>query len=106
MDYCRRGFEGGKPFSLEEDLELVASLQHAGRLSWEAIELLARTSSSSAAKDGERMQRYYRDASVYRSHLSSQYEMLAQRLGLIHLGLDPGMSTSDRGAAPKGDGKA
>lgn len=104
MDYCRRGFEGGKPFSLEEDLELVASLQHAGRLSWEAIELLARTSSSSAAKDGERMQRYYRDASVYRSHLSSQYEMLAQRLGLIHLGLDPGMSTSDRGAAPKTDG--
>jgi hypothetical protein len=29
--------------------------------------------------------------------------MLAQRLGLIHLGLDPGMSTSDRGAAPKSD---
>ncbi len=58
MDYCRRGFEGGKAFSLEEDLELVASLQHAGRLSWEAIELLVRTSSSSAAKDGERMQRY------------------------------------------------
>jgi hypothetical protein len=52
------------------------------------------------------MQRYYRDASVYRSHLSSQYEMLAQRLGLVHLGLDPGMSTSNRGAELKADGKA
>ena len=101
MEYCRRGFEGGKPFSLEEDLELVASLQHGGRLAWEAIELLARTSGSSAAKDGERMQRYYRDASIYRSHLSSQYEMLAQRLGMMHLGLDPVMSTTDRGAVPK-----
>jgi 3-hydroxy-9,10-secoandrosta-1,3,5(10)-triene-9,17-dione monooxygenase len=100
LEICRRGFEGGKPFSLEEDLELVASLQHAGRLSWEAIELLVRTAGSSAAKDGERMQRYYRDASIYRSHLSSQYDMLAQRLGMMHLGLDPVMSTTDRGAAP------
>jgi len=100
IDYCRRGFEGGKPFSLEEDLELVASLQHGGRLAWEAIELLARTASSSAAKDGERMQRYYRDASIYRGHLSSQYDMLAQRLGMIHLGLDPVMSTTNRAGAP------
>jgi hypothetical protein len=26
--------------------------------------------------------------------------MLAQRLGMMHLGLDPVMSTTDRGAAP------
>jgi 3-hydroxy-9,10-secoandrosta-1,3,5(10)-triene-9,17-dione monooxygenase len=96
MDYCRRGFQGGKPFSLEEDLQLVASLQHAGRLSWEAIELMFRTSGSSAAKDGERMQRYYRDASIYRGHLSSQFERTAHYLGLVHLGLDPGVSTEAR----------
>jgi len=105
MEYCRRGVEGGKPFTMEEDLELFASLEHGGRLAWEAVEMLARTSSSSAAKDGERMQRYYRDASVYRSHLSAQYEMLAQRLALVHLGLDHGMSTTARGATPKGDGE-
>jgi hypothetical protein len=29
--------------------------------------------------------------------------MLAQRLGLIHLGLDPGMSTSNRGAEVKAE---
>jgi len=103
MEYCRRGAEGGNPFSMEEDLELFASLEHGGRLAWEAVERLVRTSSSSAAKDGERMQRYYRDASIYRSHLSAQYEMLAERLALAHLGLDHAMSTTARGATTKSD---
>lgn len=106
MEYCRRGLEGGQPFTLEEDLELVASLEHGGRLVWEAVEMLFRTATSSAAKDGERMQRYYRDASIYRGHLSAQYEMVAQRLALVHLGLEHGVSTEDRGApAPTRDPK-
>jgi 3-hydroxy-9,10-secoandrosta-1,3,5(10)-triene-9,17-dione monooxygenase len=106
MEYCRRGFEGGKPFTMEEDLRLVTSLQHAGRLAWEAIEMMFRTSGSSAAKDGERMQRYYRDASIYRGHLSSQFERTAHYLGLTYLGLDPGVSTEARsGAPPPGDPK-
>jgi 3-hydroxy-9,10-secoandrosta-1,3,5(10)-triene-9,17-dione monooxygenase len=100
MEYCRRGFEGGAPFTMEEDLELFASLEHGGRLAWEAIEMLFRTSSSSGAKDGERMQRYYRDASIYRGHLSAQYDMAAQRLALVHLGLSHGISTEARGATP------
>jgi 3-hydroxy-9,10-secoandrosta-1,3,5(10)-triene-9,17-dione monooxygenase len=98
MEYCRRGFMGGQPFTMEEDLELFASLEHGGRLAWEAVEMLFRTASSSGAKDGERMQRYYRDASIYRGHLSAQYEMAAQRLALVHLGLDHAISTADRGA--------
>jgi 3-hydroxy-9,10-secoandrosta-1,3,5(10)-triene-9,17-dione monooxygenase len=100
IENCRRGLEGGQPFTLEEDLELVASLEHGGRLAWEAVEMLFRTATSSAAKDGERLQRYYRDASIYRGHLSAQYEMVAQRLALVHLGLDAGMSTESRGALP------
>jgi 3-hydroxy-9,10-secoandrosta-1,3,5(10)-triene-9,17-dione monooxygenase len=100
MEYCRRGFEGGEPFTMEEDLELFASLEHGGRLVWEAVEMLFRTSSSSGAKDGERMQRYYRDASIYRGHLSAQYDMAAQRLALAHLGLNHAISTADRGAPP------
>jgi 3-hydroxy-9,10-secoandrosta-1,3,5(10)-triene-9,17-dione monooxygenase len=101
MEYCRRGFEGGEPFTLEEDLQLVTSCQQSGRLSWEAIELMFRTSGSTAAKDGEKMQRYYRDASIYRGHLSSQFERTAHYLGLVHLGLDPGITTELRsGVAP------
>ena len=104
MEYCKRGLAGGAPFTMEEDLTLVTSLQHAGRLAWEAIELMFRTSGSSAAKDGERMQRYYRDASIYRGHLSSQYERTAHYLALAHLGLDPGINTEARSGQPKSDG--
>jgi 3-hydroxy-9,10-secoandrosta-1,3,5(10)-triene-9,17-dione monooxygenase len=89
MEYCRRGFEGGKPFSLREDLELFTSTEHGGRLVWEAVELLFRTASTTAAKDGQRLQRYYRDISIYRGHISSQYEIMAQRLAILHLGLTP-----------------
>jgi 3-hydroxy-9,10-secoandrosta-1,3,5(10)-triene-9,17-dione monooxygenase len=87
MEYCRRGFEGGRPFSLKEDLELFTSTEHGGRLVWEAVEMLFRTAGTAAAKDGQRLQRYYRDISIYRGHISAQYETIAQRLALVHLGL-------------------
>jgi 3-hydroxy-9,10-secoandrosta-1,3,5(10)-triene-9,17-dione monooxygenase len=96
MEYCRRGAEGGEPFSIEDDLTLFASLEHGGRLVWEAVEMLFRTCSSSGAKDGQRMQRYYRDVSMYRGHISSQYETVAQRLALVHLGLTKGAGMQGR----------
>jgi 3-hydroxy-9,10-secoandrosta-1,3,5(10)-triene-9,17-dione monooxygenase len=102
MAYCRRGYEGGEPFTLEEDLELFATLEHGGRLVWEAVEMLFRTSSSSGAKDGQRMQRYYRDISIYRGHLSAQYEMAAERLAGVHLGLAAG-SGSKRKKRPENE---
>src|ERR1700689_2850138 len=38
MEYCRRGFEGGEPFTMEEDLELVASLEQGGGRAWGGAE--------------------------------------------------------------------
>jgi 3-hydroxy-9,10-secoandrosta-1,3,5(10)-triene-9,17-dione monooxygenase len=101
MDYCRRGYEGGEPFTLEEDLELFATLEHGGRLVWEGVEMLFRTSSSSGAKDGQRIQRYYRDISIYRGHLSAQYEMAAERLAGVHLGLTTGSGSKRKNAPDK-----
>jgi 3-hydroxy-9,10-secoandrosta-1,3,5(10)-triene-9,17-dione monooxygenase len=98
MECCRRGHEGGEPFTLEEDIELMASLEHAGRLVFEAVEMLFRTASSGAARDGQRMQRYYRDISIYRGHVSAQYDNVAEMLGKIHLGVGQGIKTSDRAA--------
>jgi 3-hydroxy-9,10-secoandrosta-1,3,5(10)-triene-9,17-dione monooxygenase len=86
-EYSRRGFEGGQPYSLEEDLRGLAMLEHAGRLLWEAGELLFRTGGSSASRQGERLQMYYRDLSVYRQHISAQYETIAERLARLKLGL-------------------
>jgi len=89
MEYCRRGFEGGKPFSLREDLELFTSTEHGGRLVFEAVEMMFRTAMTTVARDGQRLQRYYRDISIYRGHISAQYEVMAQRLAILHLGLAP-----------------
>jgi 3-hydroxy-9,10-secoandrosta-1,3,5(10)-triene-9,17-dione monooxygenase len=85
-EYSRRGFEGGEPFSLEEDMRGFGALQQAGRLLWEAVELLFRTAGSGAAKDGQRLQLYFRDLAVYRGHLSAQFDSVAQRLGQLRLG--------------------
>jgi 3-hydroxy-9,10-secoandrosta-1,3,5(10)-triene-9,17-dione monooxygenase len=107
MQLCRRGFEGGEPYSLEEDLLMFAGLEHAGRLVWEAVETLFRTAGSTAAKDGQRMQRYYRDLGIYRGHLSAQYEAIAERLGRVHLGLEEGfVRNSDPDAAAAWDRSA
>jgi 3-hydroxy-9,10-secoandrosta-1,3,5(10)-triene-9,17-dione monooxygenase len=92
MEYCRRGANGGEPYTLEEDLRLFTSLEHAGRLVWEAVELLFRTASSGAAKDRQRMQRYYRDLSIYRGHLSAQFDTIAQTSARVYLGLQKTMA--------------
>jgi len=96
MEFCRRGHDGGEPFTLEEDIELMASYEHAGRMVWEVVEMLFRTASSSAARDGEKMQRYFRDIAIYRGHLSAQYDNVAEMLGRIHLGVGDGIKTADR----------
>ena len=96
MEYCRRGHEGGEPFSLKEDLELFASYEHAGRMVWETVEMLFRTASSSAARDGEKMQRYFRDIAIYRGHISAQYENVAEMLGRVHLGLGDSFKIADQ----------
>jgi 3-hydroxy-9,10-secoandrosta-1,3,5(10)-triene-9,17-dione monooxygenase len=89
MEYCRRGASGGIPFSREEDLRLHAVASHAGRLAWDAADLLARKAGSTAAtRKGERMQRYLRDLLTYRTHHeSTQFEAHATMLGRVRFGL-------------------
>ncbi len=89
LEHCRRGVEEGPPFSREDDQQLFAICQTAGRWAADAIELLFRTGGSSAAKNGQRLQRYYRDVSMYRGHFAAQYEGSSQRLGMEHFGIEP-----------------
>jgi len=44
-------------------------------------------SSSSAAKRGTRLQRYYRDVAMYHGHIASQYLTTAGELARVHFGL-------------------
>jgi 3-hydroxy-9,10-secoandrosta-1,3,5(10)-triene-9,17-dione monooxygenase len=43
--------------------------------------------SSSAAKRGTRLQRYYRDVAMYHGHIASQYQATAGDLARVHFGL-------------------
>jgi 3-hydroxy-9,10-secoandrosta-1,3,5(10)-triene-9,17-dione monooxygenase len=84
MEYCRRGVEGGEPFTVQEDYRLFTQAQHAMRMVWEAVETLFRTAGSTASKDGQPMQRYYRDLSMFRGHFSAQFENFAQMRTQAH----------------------
>ncbi len=86
LDYCRRGVEGGEPFTVEEDTRLYTSLQHAARFAWEATELLFRNAGTSAARNGQRMQRYYRDISMSRTQFAANFERAAEWLARTHFG--------------------
>jgi 3-hydroxy-9,10-secoandrosta-1,3,5(10)-triene-9,17-dione monooxygenase len=87
MAYCQRWAEQGVPFSQEDDLRLWATLQQAGRLTWEALEALWTAAPPDAAKRGARLQRYYRDLSMYRLHGSSRTLFQASRVACAHFGL-------------------
>jgi 3-hydroxy-9,10-secoandrosta-1,3,5(10)-triene-9,17-dione monooxygenase len=96
MELARRNVEEGIPYSAEDDGRLQLMADHAARIAWKTMEdMLYPTAGSSSSRDGQRMQRYWRDMSTYWSHNTpAQRELLATRLGRMHLGLPldlPGM---------------
>jgi len=91
MAHCRRWEAEGAPFTVEDSLRLWGVLLNAGGLACDAIELLFRAASSAAAKKGQRIERYWRDAAMYRSHSAAQFENLASGLARLHFGLPMGM---------------
>ncbi len=87
MELARRWAGGGEPFSREDDVRLWAMIQQAGRLAARAVETIFAAASSSAARRGQRIQRYYRDMSMYRGHIAAQHLNTAAELARVHFGL-------------------
>jgi 3-hydroxy-9,10-secoandrosta-1,3,5(10)-triene-9,17-dione monooxygenase len=87
MERCRRWAEAGEPFRPEDDMRLYGITVNAGRMAAEAVELLFRSAQSSAARRGSRLQRYYRDVSMYRGHNSAQHANSATVFARLHFGL-------------------
>jgi 3-hydroxy-9,10-secoandrosta-1,3,5(10)-triene-9,17-dione monooxygenase len=87
LEHCRQAAEEGIPYEAEQDLLLESTHGQAGELAFAAIENLARMSgSSNAVRDGRRMQRYLRDALVYRSHQQgASIDMMATQLAVARL---------------------
>ena len=90
MDYCRRWAKDGALITVEENLRLWTMIQQGGRLACEAVELLFHTSGSTATRKGSRMQRYFNDVQMYRSHISSQFSVFAGIIARAHLGKPTG----------------
>lgn len=86
MEYCARWASGGPAFTVKEDARLYGMIQYAGRTAADAVELLFASASSSAAKRGERMQRYLRDVAMYRGHFSAQHRRTAEEFGRVYFG--------------------
>jgi 3-hydroxy-9,10-secoandrosta-1,3,5(10)-triene-9,17-dione monooxygenase len=51
------------------------------------VEVIWAAAGSSAAKRGQRLQRSYRDVSMYHGHIAAQYLNTAGELARVHFGL-------------------
>jgi 3-hydroxy-9,10-secoandrosta-1,3,5(10)-triene-9,17-dione monooxygenase len=91
MELAERWAETGETFSRDHDLRLWGMAQQAGKLAAEAVELLFHNASSSSARRGQRMQRYFRDVAMYRQHIAAQYLNLSAEFAAVHFGLPAGL---------------
>lgn len=74
-------------FDAERTLRLYGQHMTVQKLCWEAGDTLFRTSSTSGARDGSRMQRYWRDLCAFRSNGLHQFDFRAHALAQAHFGL-------------------
>jgi 3-hydroxy-9,10-secoandrosta-1,3,5(10)-triene-9,17-dione monooxygenase len=86
-DYSQRWADTGRPFAPEDETRLYGALQQAGRLAWRAMEQIWTNGPVDEAKAGARVQRYYRDLSMYRMHVSARPLNLSPRIAQLHFGI-------------------
>lgn len=86
---ARRDADDGIPFSDEEDRRFMQIEQQIVRLCWEAVDLMFRTSGTSAAAKAAPLGRYFRNLAVIRTHITMQGEHTAGNTGRLHFGMPP-----------------
>ena len=88
-ELCRRNVEEDVRFSREDDLKLNFIGREGLRMAWDAMqEHIIRTAGSSALRDGERMQRIYRDMTMGHGHFASILgDSVARQIGQHRLGV-------------------
>jgi 3-hydroxy-9,10-secoandrosta-1,3,5(10)-triene-9,17-dione monooxygenase len=78
--------EDGEPFTEEKTLRLYGQQLTAAQLAWQAGETAFRAGSTTGARDGQRMQRLWRDLCAFRTNGIHQHELRASGLGQAILG--------------------
>ena len=87
MENARLAVQEGEPFSDEKVWRLYGQQMTAAKLSWEAGEIVFRAGSTTGARDGETLQRYWRDLCAFRSNGLHQHEFRAHALAQSRFGL-------------------
>ena len=75
-----------EPFTTADDGAVRDVLAQCGRLAWQAVDLMFATGGTTAARTGSRLQRCFRDASMFRTHIGAQYDVIHASTGRALLG--------------------
>jgi 3-hydroxy-9,10-secoandrosta-1,3,5(10)-triene-9,17-dione monooxygenase len=86
MDRCRRWGETGEDFAVIDDARLRDVVASAARVANQAITLMFDTGGSNATRTGSQLLRYYRDASMFRTHIAAQYDAVWLSTGRVWFG--------------------
>jgi 3-hydroxy-9,10-secoandrosta-1,3,5(10)-triene-9,17-dione monooxygenase len=86
-EFSRLAMEEDDPFSAERTFRIYGQLMTAHKLCWEAGDMTFRAGSTAGARDGARMQRYWRDLCAFRSNGVHQLDFNASSIAQAHLGL-------------------
>lgn len=76
---CELNMTGRKPFSVQDEIRLILVACDVIKICWSAMDILWSTIGSSAAMDGQRMQRLFRDMAMMRSHALNTFADLMTR---------------------------
>jgi len=72
MEFCERGASGGAPFSYADDMLINMLGREALTMAWKVMEdTIVRTSGSSTAVQGSRLERIWRDMTMAWGHVNS-----------------------------------
>lgn len=88
-EWNRESIAGTRPFTAERDIQLGCMVMQAGQLATEAVNVLFASAGTSAAANGQPMQRYLRDVSMYRTHIGAQYDPFTRHYGAAGFGEPP-----------------
>jgi 3-hydroxy-9,10-secoandrosta-1,3,5(10)-triene-9,17-dione monooxygenase len=89
MDLAQSHVETGSPLNEERERRFILIEQHVIRLAWDAVELMFRTSGTSAAAKSSPLGRVLRNLAVIRTHVTLQLDHTAINAGRLHFGLPP-----------------
>jgi 3-hydroxy-9,10-secoandrosta-1,3,5(10)-triene-9,17-dione monooxygenase len=87
--HAERAAATGVPASDEDDRRLILIEQQVIELASKAMELIFRSSGSSASNKGQRVERYFRDLNMVRTHVTLQFERTWENVGQMRLGMEP-----------------